>query len=125
MAASISGKRFVLEPNPRFLQTMTLTFKDKAEAVLRLTLSPGVSDTSELEFLVGLDGVPRLTPGRYGLPVACKGAWKSQDTLAMEIDEVANINRFLLELTFSGGRLNGTMAEATGLGSMPIRGKLE
>jgi hypothetical protein len=114
-----------MEPNPRSVRAMTLIFKDKGEAVLRFTLEPGVSDTTQLEFLVGLEGVPRLAPGRYGLPVACKGAWKSPDTFAVEIDEVANINHFRLELTFAAGRLEGKLAETTGLGSIAIRGKLE
>ena len=125
IAAAISGKRYVLEPNPRSLQSMTLTFKDKAEAILRFALAPGFSDTSELEYLVGLDGILRFSPGRYGLPVSCKGAWKSPDTFVIEMDEVANINRFLVEMTFADGRLNGKLAETTGLGSIPIRGKLE
>jgi CubicO group peptidase (beta-lactamase class C family) len=124
-ARAISGKRFIMEPNPRSVRAMTLIFKDKGEAVLRFTLEPGVSDTTQLEFLVGLEGVPRLAPGRYGLPVACKGAWKSPDTFAVEIDEVANINHFRLELTFAAGRLEGKLAETTGLGSIAIRGKLE
>lgn len=124
-AAAISGKRFVLEPNPRSLQALTVTFKDRREAVLHLALDPGVSDRPQLEFLVGLEGVPRLAPGRFGLPAACKGAWKSPDTFVIEIDEVANINQFLLELTFEDGRLNGKLVETTGLGSVPIRGKLE
>jgi len=124
-AAAISGKRFVLEPNPRSLRALMLTFKDKKEAVLHLALDPGVSDRPRLEFLVGMEGVPRLATGRFGLPVACKGAWKSPDTFVIEIDEVANINQFRLELTFGDGRLNGKLAETTGLGSIPIRGKLE
>jgi hypothetical protein len=123
-AAEISGKRFLLEPNPRRLKTLTLTFKDR-RAVLHLALDAGVSDRSPLEFLVGLEGVPHLTPGRFGLPVACKGAWQSPDTFVIEIDEVANINQFRLELTFKGGQLNGKLGEMTGLGSIPIRGRLE
>jgi len=47
------------------------------------------------------------------------------DTFVVEIDEVANINRFALELTFENGRLNGKLAEATGMGSAPVRGRLE
>lgn len=124
-AAAISGKRFVLEPNPRSLQALTLTFKDRKEALLHLGLDLSVSDRPLLEFLVGLDGVSRLAPGRFGLPVACRGAWKSPDTFVIEIDEIANINQFRLELTFGDGKLSGKFAETTGLGSIPIRGKLE
>lgn len=124
-AEAISGKRFALEPNPRGVQALALTFKDRTEAVLRLALDPGVSEQPQIEFLISLDGVPRLAPGRYGLPAACKGAWKTADTFVVDIDEVANINHFRLELTFEGGRLSGQFAEQTGLGSFPIRGKLE
>jgi hypothetical protein len=123
-AAAISGKRFVLEPNPYSVKALALTFKDRKEAVLHLDMGPGFSDRPRLEFLVGLEGVPRLAPGRFGLTVACQGAWKSPDTFVIEIDEVANINRFRLELTFEDGRLSGSLAETTGLGAIPIRGKL-
>lgn len=124
-AQAISGKRYVLEPNPRSLRAMTLIFKDRAEAVLRLSLEPGVSDSGQIEFLVGLEGVPRLSPGRYGFPVTCKGAWQSPDTFVIDIDEVANINHFRVELTFADGRLEGKLADTTGLGLVPIRGKVE
>ena len=125
MASAISGKRFVLEPNPYSVQALALTFKDRKEAVLDLDMGPGFADRTRLEFFVGLDGVPRLAPGRFGLTAACQGAWKSPDTFVIEIDEVANINHFRLELTFEDGRLSGNLAETTGLGSIPIRGKLE
>jgi CubicO group peptidase (beta-lactamase class C family) len=124
-AAAISGKRFALEPNPYSIRALALTFKDAAEAVLYLDTGAGLTDRTRLEFLIGLDGRPRLAPGRGGLTAACQGAWKSPNTLVVEIDEVANINRFSLELTFVDGRLDGKLAEATGLGSTPIRGRLE
>jgi len=124
-AQAISGKRYILEPNPRSLRALTLTFKDRAEAVLRLELEPGVSEGNLLELVVGLEGIPRLGPGRYGLPVACTGAWKNPQTFVVEFDEVANINRFLVEMTFADGRLEGKLAEATGLGSIPLRGRRE
>jgi CubicO group peptidase (beta-lactamase class C family) len=124
-AKVISGKRFVLEPNPRGVQSLTLTFKDQGEAVLNLALVPGVSDKPQLEFRLGLDGVPRLAPGRFDIPVACKGVWKTQDTFVVEIDEVGNINRFSLELTFWDGQVTGKIAEKTGLGSIPIQGEIK
>ncbi len=124
-AAAISGKRFALEPNSYSIRGLTLTFNSAKEAVLRLDTGAGPADKSRLEFRVGLDGSWHLAAGRYGLPAACRGAWKSPNTFVAELDEVANINRFSLELTFEDGRLSGTLAEATGLGSTSIRGRLE
>jgi hypothetical protein len=124
-ATAISGKRFVLELNPYSIQALTLVFKGAREAVLLLDTDAGPADRSRLEFRVGLDGSWRLAPGRSGLTAACQGAWKSPNTFVVELDEVANINRFSLELTFEDGRFDGTLAEATGLGSTPIRGRIE
>ena len=107
------------------VKALVLVFKEKNEAVVHLDTGPGFADQTRLKFLVGLDGRPRLAPGRLGLTAACQGAWKSPNTFVLEIDEVANINRFSLELTFEDGRLSGKLAEATGLGSVPIRGRLE
>jgi CubicO group peptidase (beta-lactamase class C family) len=123
-AVAVSGKRFILEPNPYSVQALILTFKDRKEAVLDLEMGPEFADRPRLEFLVGLEGVPHLAPGRFGLPAAAQGAWKSPDTFVLELDEVANINHFVMELTFEDGRLSGTLAETTGLGSTPIRGKV-
>jgi hypothetical protein len=124
-AKAISGKTFTLQPNPVGLQSLTLTFKDKAEAILRCALVPGFSDKPQLEFLVGLDGVPRIAPGRFGIPVASKGAWKSQNTFVVDIDETGNINQYSLELTFQGNQVTGQLVEKTGLGTTPIKGRLE
>jgi len=124
-AKAISGKRFVLEPNSRGVQALTLTFNGQAEAVLSLALAPGISDKPLIEFRLGLDGVPRLAPGRYDIPVACKGVWKTPDTFVAEIDEVGNINRFDLEMTFRDGQVTGKLAEKTGLGTVPIKGEIK
>ncbi len=124
-AAAVSGKRFVLEPNPYSVKALTLTFKDKKEAVLHLDMAPGFADRPWLEFLVGLEGVPRLAPGRFGLTAASQGTWKSPESFVIDIDEVANINHYRLELTFEDGRLSGKLAEITGLGSTSISGKLQ
>jgi hypothetical protein len=65
---------------------------------------------------VGLDGVPRLSPGgRFGLPVAVSGVWRNDSTFVLDYDEVANINRYTLTLGFSGDRLDAEMTEHTGL----------
>lgn len=122
-ARAISGKRFVLEPNPRGLRALTLTFKDQREAVLNVVLAPGVSDNPRLEFRLGLDGVPRMVPGRFDMPVFCKGIWKTPDIFVVDIDEVGNINRLSLELEFRDGRVAGQFAD--GLGPIPIKGEIK
>ncbi|MCK7478206.1 MAG: hypothetical protein M0C28_12950 [Candidatus Moduliflexus flocculans] len=71
-----------------------------------------------------MDGRPRFTPGRFDLPAACRGSWIRPDTFLVEIDELGNINRFRLEMTFKDGTVNGTLAEMTGLGSLPIKGEI-
>lgn len=122
-AEDISGKQYVLEPNPMMLQTFTLTFKDNKEAMLHLATSLELLEQQQVDYLLGLDGVARCAPGRNGLATACKGTWKTPASIEIDIDEVGNINHFLLELTFEGDSLTGRVEEQTGLGSFPLRGK--
>jgi len=120
IAAKIVGRSYVFDPNPFGIGGLTILSASPKEAVLKLGLT-GDPDASP-EYKLGFDGVARITPGRYGLPAAGKGAWTNGRTLSAEIDEIGNINKFRIELTFEGNVLTGSSQEFTGLGKIPIRG---
>jgi CubicO group peptidase (beta-lactamase class C family) len=120
MAARVSGRRYAFDDNAIGLTSLTLTFPRPTEAVARLTFSDGRVESRP----VGLDGQPRVSPGgKFGLPVALSGAWQGAGTFVLLYDEVANINAWRLELTFSGTEVTGSLSERTGLVDATLRGR--
>jgi len=96
-AALISGRTYALDANPFGLRSFSLTFPGGATAQLQLELVDRLDGPRPL----GLDGVPRVSPGgRFGLPVAVSGAWESESTFLLDYDEVGNINKRRLRLDF-------------------------
>jgi CubicO group peptidase (beta-lactamase class C family) len=119
LAATVSGKRFVLDANPIGLASLSLTFPGGAEARVSLNLGGRVEQRP-----VGLDGVPRVSPdGRFGLPVAMSGAWEGGSTFVLTYDEVGNINAVRLRLTFSGSDVKVEMSERSGLLEEQLHGR--
>jgi len=120
LAAAVSGREFVLDTNPLGLRRLSLTFPGGSEARLRMRFRGGRDE----ERPVGLDGVPRLSPGgRYGLPVAVAGTWTDERTFAVDYDEVANVNDFRLRLSFSGPDVSIDVSERTVLLETNFRGR--
>ena len=112
LAGAISGRTYALDSNPLGLTSLELSFPPGAVASVQF----GRGGQSDGPRPVGLDGVPRVSAnGRYGLPVAVRGEWQSDSTFVLDYDEVANINDFRLELTFSGSAVSAHLVERTGL----------
>ena len=123
-ARAISGKVCALEPNPLGLTTVLLDLAQKQEATVRFTAtSYDMEKENGFEFMVGLDGVPRQSPGRFGIPVVAKGHWTPDGVLAIDLDEVGNINRWHIRAAISGDTLDLEMRELTGLGTHSIKGR--
>ena len=122
-ADRISGRTFVLEPNPFGISTMILRFPDSQAA----TLTVGVSDPEEPNpvFTLGIEGRYVIKPGRHGFPAAGRARWESADTILINVDEIGRINKFTIRLTFTADGFNGTMGEGTGLGQTPLRAKMK
>ncbi len=120
-ARRISGKVFQLAPNPFGLMSMTLTFFNQAEAALKLEMA--LDTDRNPEYKLGLDGLPRIAPVRFGLPAAATGKWKSEKTFVIDISELGNINRFRITIIFEEDALSGKVQEFTGLGTITIKGK--
>ncbi|MFB0519643.1 MAG: hypothetical protein ACETWC_10245 [Acidobacteriota bacterium] len=77
------------------------------------------------EYKIGLDNVPRISPARFAIPAAGKGYWMSDDTFHIAINEIGNINRFRITLTFEGDMVSGKLEDFTGIGSANIIGRLK
>jgi CubicO group peptidase (beta-lactamase class C family) len=98
-ARRISGKTFVVDPNPLEIEELSLEFSDAAGAVFRFSHAGGKLDS----WPVGLNGVYRMSEGPFGLPQGLRGEWADEKTFALEYDNIANNDHFLLRLTFEGG----------------------
>jgi CubicO group peptidase (beta-lactamase class C family) len=118
VAKEIDGVRFKMSPNP-YAEAVQVSFLKPSEAELQLDL-PAIHRHPNLKLIVGLDGVPRLSPGRYGEPAALTGKWK-ENTLEIDFDELANINHWKIKLTFTPPTVRLDMSEGTEL--PPIRSK--
>jgi CubicO group peptidase (beta-lactamase class C family) len=120
MSKVISGRKYVVEANPRGLKSFSLIFSGPGEAVVHLESTDGRVEQRPL----GLDGVPRLSPGgRFGLPVALQGRWESNSTFVFDYDEVANINSYRFRLTFVHDDVSIELSEKTGLMDAKFQGK--
>jgi CubicO group peptidase (beta-lactamase class C family) len=122
MAAKVSGKTYEMGPNPIGLGKMSLMFPPHEAASVRLTFADGRSEVR----LVGLDGVPRISPnGRYGLPVAVRGLWQGETTFVLDYDEVGNINDFRFALNFHEDLVTLELSERTADATVRFEGKMK
>ena len=120
MSTIISGRMYVVDANPRELKSFALTFSGPSEALVRLESSDGRVENRP----VGLDGVPRLSPGgRFGLPVALQGRWENNSTFVFDYNEVASINCYRYRLTFVHDDVSIELSEKTGLLEARFQGK--
>jgi len=119
-AQKISGQTYELETNPFELGDFSLTFEKQDEALLTLT-----AGDETLALSVGLDGVFRTAPGRFGLPAALKGLWKKRDVFVFDFNEIGNINDWRATVRFEGDRVTIRMQERGGLADLILRGSLK
>jgi CubicO group peptidase (beta-lactamase class C family) len=123
-AQRVSGQTYDLETNPFGVLSLSLTFEEE-QASFGWTLSIDTDENSKVAYEVGLDGVPRVTPGRFGLPAAATGSWDSDNTFVVLLDEIGNIYTWQIKLTFEGDRVTVQMEEVgTGLGSVSFGGRV-
>ena len=115
IAEQVSGKTYVLEDNPLGLQSISLVLKEEDEAVLHITADEIMGGDAEFEWLIGLDGIQRIAPGRYGMPAAGKGKWDADNSFTMEIDEIGNNLIWQATLRFENNQVTLTLIESSGL----------
>jgi CubicO group peptidase (beta-lactamase class C family) len=119
LAGWISGMTYRLNSNWIGMKSLRLTFSG-GEARMDATLGQ-----EALSLAVGLDDVYRVSPGRFGLPAACRGSWKSENVFVAEFDEIGNNAHWWATMTFIGDRLVVDMLEATGLPGVKAEGRAD
>jgi hypothetical protein len=101
MARRIAGQRFRMDPNPVGVQSVSLDFPKKAEAVFRLNFGDG----NQIEWLIGLDNVLRTFPGASGLLEGAKGRWQADNVFVVNHDEIGGNSREQISATFEGDQV--------------------
>ncbi|MBI5527526.1 MAG: serine hydrolase [Deltaproteobacteria bacterium] len=118
-AAKVSGTGYVFEKNVLDLDSFKITFSDGApEARVVLALAGGTS----LDLPVGLDGMFRIGKGRFGLPAAMKGHWRSGQVFEAALDELGNNARWSMVAAFDGDEVL-FFAAGAGMGEVTIKGR--
>jgi CubicO group peptidase (beta-lactamase class C family) len=122
MAKTVSGKTYFLDANPVGLKTLSITFNSQSDASVHLTFADNHTEVRP----IGLDGVARLSPGgRFGLAVSVKGSWEDKNVFLLDYDEAANINHYLLRISFDGNRIAVGLSEKTKGLEVRFEGKTE
>jgi CubicO group peptidase (beta-lactamase class C family) len=121
MAKTISGKAFWLDPNPVGFKSLSLRFTSAKDASVRLTFA----DNHTEEHPIGLDGrIRKSAGGRFNLPVGVMGYWENNEVFVLDYDEIANINHFMLRISFNGDRIALALTEKTSDFEMKLEGRL-
>jgi len=108
IAQLVDGVSYVFDDNPAGLLSVTLSFPADDEASLKVTtLGSNVFWIDpQFEWLIGLDNVERIAPGRLDLLTAAKGLWESNNAFVAHLDEfVVNQDKFRLSLVFDGDQV--------------------
>lgn len=122
-AKKISGKEYIMDPNPFGILAFQLTFMNEKEAKVQLNLA---LDTDRFpEFHLGLDGVPRMNPGRFGIPASGTARWESENTFIIHINEIGNINHFDITLVFDDDTATMNLSEKGGFGAFTAQARLK
>ncbi|MCW5851069.1 MAG: serine hydrolase [Anaerolineae bacterium] len=101
-ARRISGKTIVFAPNRFGISAVRLDFDASAPATMYITTLDGGQPAL---LRVGLDGVYRMAPGPYDLPMGGRGAWEDSQTFVWEYDNIANNDHVLFRTHFDGNRV--------------------
>jgi CubicO group peptidase (beta-lactamase class C family) len=110
LAAVVSRSAYHIDDNPLDLQRLRLIFSGTTVATASLRISD-----REWTIPVGLDGRYRFSAtGPEGLPMAARGAWTSSEEFVLDLDTVANINHFMIDVQFAGRDIRLRINEATG-----------
>jgi CubicO group peptidase (beta-lactamase class C family) len=111
IAASISGAVYAFPVNPSRLDSLSLTFakNDESRVDLKYYGQP-------LSFPIGMDGVYRLGPnGPFRMRAGATGKWIGENEFLLDVNFVANINHYTLDIRFDGDQIDVTANEASGL----------
>lgn len=105
-AYEISGRTFILEPNPMGWEELTLVFEREAGAA---TVTLGGQDPS----LIGLDGRFRIAEAAGAPPTALRGQWIDDRAFRVELLEQGSFMEYVITLTFAGDEVDIAVLETT------------
>ncbi len=111
LAASISGVVYNFPVNPSRLDSLSLTFPKSGDPRVDITYYG-----RPFSIPIGLDGVYRVAPnGPFHLPAGARGRWTSDTTFLLDLNFIANINHYTLEIHFENGSIEVMADEASGV----------
>ncbi|MCP4166737.1 MAG: serine hydrolase [Chloroflexi bacterium] len=120
LAQQVAGISYVFDDNPFGFVSLALSYPAHGEALLEVTMMQVGTDPvdPQFEWLLGLDNVPRIAPGRFGYPTLTKGSWEKDNVFVLQIEEIGYWEwpKIRLSLTFEGDQVsleawaNGTPA---------------
>jgi len=133
IADRVTGKTFIMDPNPFSLQSVSLNFEEEDETLIIMGTSPGETpedpadpqDWIYVEWTVGLDNIYRFSPGPYEIPLGLKGRWESEDTFIIFVDYIDDARRDRIRFTFQGGQITIQITTEAASGVTSINGRLE
>lgn len=127
IAQTVSEQTYLLEDNTYGLTTISLGFPSADEALISFTGTPeSLFGDEEYDWLVGLDNIARIHPGRYDIDAAALGAWIDVKTFEAYVDEIGNNFHFLLRLTFENDQVTLFMVDSSAvLSPITLRGSLD
>ena len=106
----ISGSTLVFEQNALRLQAITFDFDNPNAPRLKLHLADKTYDVP-----VGMSGRPAFSStGPFGLPFATQGKWDSKGHFVLDLDTVANINHYTIDIAVNAHNPTAKINEATG-----------
>lgn len=121
IARQIDGVQFEMEPN---LYARQIAFRQTSATEGRFEIAlPALHRHPDLSIQVGLDGAVRMSPGRYGELAAATARWEEGGTLVIDMDELANINRWTWRLTFTPTGVTMDVSERTDLPRLRTKGR--
>jgi len=111
LAASISGVVYDFPVNPSRIDSLSVTFSKGGEARLDIQYYG-----RPLSFPIGLDGVYRIgSDGPFHMPAGASGKWVGDNELLLDVNFIANINHYTLDIRFDKDQIEVTANEASGL----------
>jgi CubicO group peptidase (beta-lactamase class C family) len=107
---NISEKTLIFERNPLRLEAMTFHFAHGKDPRITLRLADETYDAP-----IGTDNRPALSlSGPFGLPFATQCKWDANGHLVLDLDTVANINHYTIEMDLNVASPSAKINEVTG-----------
>ena len=111
MAASISRAVYEFAVNSSRIDSLSLTFAKNGEARVDLAYYG-----QPLSFPIGLNGAYRIgTGGPFHMPAGAMGEWVGENEFRLDVNFIANINHYTLDIQFNGDQIEVTANEASGV----------